>query len=49
MNPQKNPQGVSAPRGLLGDRKLMEGIMQFLRCRADTRPSDTKIRPVASP
>jgi hypothetical protein len=49
MNPQKNPQGVSAPRGLLGDRKLMEGIMQFLRCRADTRPSDTKIRAVASP
>jgi hypothetical protein len=49
MNPQKNPQGGSAPRGLLGDRKLMEGIMQFLRCRADTRPSDTKVRPVASP
>jgi hypothetical protein len=49
MNPKKNPQGVGAPRGLLGDRKLMEGIMQFLRCRADTRPSDTKIRAVASP
>ena len=48
MSRQRNPRGIGAPRGLLGDRKLMEGIMQFLRCPADTRPSDTKIRPVAS-
>src|SRR5262249_18914410 len=49
MNPPKNPPAASAPRGLLGDGKLTEGLMQFLRCRADRLPSDTKIRPVAPP
>ena len=49
MNPQRNPQGISVPRGSLGEGKLTEGIMQSLSCRADRRPSDAKIRPVASP
>src|SRR5262249_47558258 len=49
MNPQRAAQVISAPRGSLGEGKLTEGIAQSLSCRADTRPSRTKIRPVASP
>src|SRR5262245_28229231 len=48
MNPRRNAQGTSVPRGSLGKGKLTEGIMQSLSCRADRRPSDTKIRSVAS-
>jgi hypothetical protein len=46
MNPQRAAQGISAPCGSRGEGKLTEGIMPSLSCRADTRPSDTKIRPV---
>jgi hypothetical protein len=46
MNPQRAAQGISAPRGSRGEGKLTERIMPSLSCRADTRPSDTKIRPV---
>src|SRR5262245_49407539 len=48
MNPRRNAQGTSVPRGSLGKGKLTEGIMQSLSCQADRRPSDTKIRSVAS-
>jgi len=49
MNPQRTAQGISAPRGSLGEGKLTEAIARSLSCRADTPPSDTKIGPVASP
>jgi hypothetical protein len=49
MNPQRAAQGISAPRGSRGEGKLTEDVMQCLSCRADTRPSDTKIRSLAAP
>jgi hypothetical protein len=49
MNPQRAAQGISAPCGSRGEGKLTEDVTQSLSCRADTRPSDTKIRSLAAP